>query len=53
MQSGIAIGTGKTVTLKDVDVKDINNTNLPANAVIDVENNAILKINGSSTVNKE
>lgn len=52
MSPGIMIGTGKTVTLMDVDVKDINNTNMPNNAVIEVQGTGTLKVTGSTVINK-
>lgn len=48
---GIKVDNGKTVIIKDVDFKEINNTNLPANAIIDV-NFGVLKITGSTQVKK-
>jgi len=52
MSPGIMIGTGKTVTLTDVDIKDINNTNMPNNAVIEVQGTGTLKVTGSTVINK-
>jgi len=52
MSPGIMIGTGKTVTLMDVDIKDINNTNMPNNAVIEVQSTGTLKVTGSTVINK-
>ena len=49
---GIMIGTNKTVTIMNVDVKDINNTNMVNNAVIEVQGTGTLKVTGSTVINK-
>lgn len=51
VSSGISVNNGKTVILNNVDFKEINNTNLPKNAIFQVDNNAILKVTGSTTIN--
>ncbi len=49
---GITIGAGKQISIKDVDVSDINNTSMPANALIQIEPLAVLKIIGNSILNR-
>ncbi|MBK9735089.1 MAG: choice-of-anchor I family protein [Saprospiraceae bacterium] len=51
--SGVSIGNGKNVILKDIDFKDINNTNMPNNSIIEVQNSGALKVTGSTIINKQ
>ncbi|MBC7884177.1 MAG: choice-of-anchor I family protein [Saprospiraceae bacterium] len=53
LNSGILIGNGKTINIKNVDFKDINNTNLPNNSVIEVMPAATLRITESTVINKQ
>lgn len=49
--AGIKIDGGKTIVFKDVDVFDTNNTNIPANPIIEI-NSGLLKITGASNITK-
>jgi hypothetical protein len=49
--SGIIINSNKTVILKDVDIIDTNNTNLPANSAIEINSGAV-RVSGSTTITK-
>lgn len=50
--AGIIIGSNRKVIFKNVNITDINNTNLPENAVLKVESPGELQIKGSVTINK-
>jgi hypothetical protein len=51
LDPGITIEDGKNVNFKDVDFNAVNNTNIPKNEIIIIENNAILSIKGSTGIN--
>ncbi len=49
--AGIKIEGGNTVNIKNVDLKDINNTNMPANSVLDIQAGTV-KVLGSTQIIK-
>ncbi len=51
INAGITINAGKTIILKDIDIIDTNNANVPANSVIEI-NSGVIKIAGSTAITK-
>ena len=53
LNSGVIIGTNKEVILNNVDFRDVNNTNMPNNSIIDVMPTGTLKVSENTIINKQ
>lgn len=53
LNSGVIIGNNKELILNNVDFKDVNNTNIPNNSILDIKPDGILKVLESTVINKQ
>lgn len=51
--SGIIIGNSKTVTFKNIDLKDQNNTSMPAKNILEIQTGSTVKVTDSTVITKE